>query len=62
LKTRGKWKDWEHISKLAPDGWKEQNGIYRIERFTQPSIMGLVGLNAKCLAQDDRFQLRAQLL
>ncbi len=21
------WKDWEHISKLAPDGWKEQNEI-----------------------------------
>jgi hypothetical protein len=21
------WKDWEHISKLAPLGWKEQNGI-----------------------------------
>lgn len=26
-KSRGKWKDWDHISKLAPDGWKEQNGI-----------------------------------
>ena len=26
-KSRGKWKDWEHISKLAPDGWKEQNEI-----------------------------------
>ncbi len=26
-KSRGKWKDWDHVSKLAPDGWKEQNGI-----------------------------------
>ena len=26
-KSRGKWKDWEHVSKLAPLGWKEQNGI-----------------------------------
>ena len=26
-KSRGKWKDWEHVSKLAPDSWKEQNRI-----------------------------------
>jgi hypothetical protein len=26
-KSRGKWKNWEHVSRLAPDGWKEQNGI-----------------------------------
>ena len=26
-KSRGKWKDWDHVSKLAPYGWKEQNGI-----------------------------------
>jgi hypothetical protein len=26
-KSRGKWKDWDHIVKLAPDGWREQNGL-----------------------------------
>ena len=26
-KSRGKWNDWEYVSKLAPLGWKEQNGI-----------------------------------
>jgi hypothetical protein len=26
-KSRGKWKDWEHVSKLAPLGWKEENEI-----------------------------------
>ena len=26
-KSRGKWKEWEHVSKHAPSGWKEQNGI-----------------------------------
>ncbi len=26
-KSRGKWSDWDHISKLAPLGWKEQNEI-----------------------------------
>ncbi|MFX0088037.1 MAG: hypothetical protein ACFFAU_20455 [Candidatus Hodarchaeota archaeon] len=24
-KSRGKWKDWEYVSKLVPSGWKEQN-------------------------------------
>jgi hypothetical protein len=26
-KSRGKWKDWDHVSRLAPDGWKEQNEV-----------------------------------
>jgi hypothetical protein len=26
-KSRGKWKEWDHIVRLAPDGWKEQNGL-----------------------------------
>jgi hypothetical protein len=26
-KSRGKWKEWDHIAKLAPNGWKEQNGL-----------------------------------
>ncbi|MBN2040220.1 MAG: transposase [Spirochaetes bacterium] len=26
-KSSGKWKDWENVSKLAPDGWKKQNEI-----------------------------------
>jgi hypothetical protein len=25
--SRGKWKEWDHIIRLAPDGWKEQNGL-----------------------------------
>ncbi len=26
-KSRGKWKDWDHVAKLDPDGWKKQNEI-----------------------------------
>ncbi len=26
-KSRGKWHDWDHIIKHAPEGWKEQNGM-----------------------------------
>jgi len=30
-KSRGKWKDWDHVARLAPLGWKEQNGIEKQE-------------------------------
>ena len=26
-KSRGKWHDWDHVVKHAPEGWKEQNGM-----------------------------------
>ena len=26
-KSRGKWQDWEHVTKHAPEGWKEQNEL-----------------------------------
>ncbi len=26
-KSKGKWADWEHVIKHAPEGWKEQNGV-----------------------------------
>jgi hypothetical protein len=26
-KSRWKWREWEYVSKHAPSGWKEQNGI-----------------------------------
>ena len=26
-KSRGKWEDWDHVTKHAPEGWKEQYGI-----------------------------------
>ena len=30
-KSRGKWKDWDHVARLAPLGWKEQNGTEKQE-------------------------------
>ena len=30
-KSRGKWYDWEHVTKHAPDGWRVQNGLEKQE-------------------------------
>jgi hypothetical protein len=38
-KSRGKWKDWLHIVKLAPDGWREQNGLE--DAFSEDCVVEL---------------------
>ena len=35
-KSRGKWNDWEHVIKHAPEGWKEQNGMENQEDDDEP--------------------------
>ena len=30
-KSRGKWQNWDHVAKHAPDGWRAQNGLEKLE-------------------------------
>ncbi|MDY6969806.1 MAG: hypothetical protein SVR08_14260, partial [Spirochaetota bacterium] len=30
-KSKGKWQEWDHVANHAPDGWREQNGLEKLE-------------------------------
>lgn len=34
-KSRGKWYDWEHVTRHAPDGWRVQNGLEEQENHDE---------------------------